>query len=111
VEALALFQKLENKDGLLAALESLGAAALAQGQRECAARLMGAVEALREGLGLPGGDWWRRPRERMQEAAWAASLKEAFAAAWVEGRSMPLEEAVRFALEGADRVDDRRTPT
>jgi hypothetical protein len=108
VEALGLFQARNDKEGLLTALESLGAAALAQGRKECAARLLGAVEALCEDLGpLQGAYWWRRnaavdPRERMGEAARAASLVQEFAAAWAEGRAMNLEEAVKYALEEAD---------
>lgn len=54
VEALALFQALEHPDGILAALEILAAAVLAQGQKERAARLLGAVEALRPALGRAG---------------------------------------------------------
>jgi dsDNA-binding SOS-regulon protein len=69
VEALGLFQARDDKEGLLAALESLAVAALAQERKEHAARLLGAVEALREALKLSGPDWWRRPRERMADAA------------------------------------------
>jgi hypothetical protein len=97
--ALALFQALGDKDGLLAGLESLAAAALVQKREERTARLMGAVEALRDALKLCGPDSWRRPKARMRDAVRAASLKEALAAAWAEGRAMSLEEAVRYALE------------
>jgi hypothetical protein len=45
VEALGLFHELGNQEGLLAALESIAVAALAQRRSEHAARLMGAVEA------------------------------------------------------------------
>jgi hypothetical protein len=103
--AVALFKQQENKDGLLAALESLALAALATGPdtREAggdyAARLLGAVEALREALALPGPDWWRRPGERIRETVRAAALEPECAAAWAEGRAMSLEQALARALE------------
>jgi hypothetical protein len=99
LEALGLFQEVENKAGLLAALESLALAALAQGKKEHAARLLGGVEALREALGLPAPHWWRRPRARMGEAVRAACLDQEFAAAWAEGQAMALDDAIQCALE------------
>jgi predicted ATPase/class 3 adenylate cyclase len=107
-EALWLFQQFENKAGTLAALESLAGAALLQGRKERAARLAGAVAAQREALGPLRPDWWLRPREwlrsreRIEEAVRAASLEREFAAAWVAGRGLSLDEAVAFALEGCD---------
>jgi hypothetical protein len=101
LEALGLFQELGNKEGLLIVLESLGAAALAEGRKEHAARLLGAVAALREALGLPAAPWWRGKRERISAAVRGASLEQAFATAWAAGGAMSLEEAVRYALEDA----------
>jgi tetratricopeptide (TPR) repeat protein len=63
-----------------------------------ALRLLGAAEAFCETLGLrpPVGE----PEEYMQTvtAGRAALGEAAFAAAWTEGRSMSLEEALAFAL-------------
>lgn len=42
--------------------------------------------------------------ERDVSAVRQALSGEAFAAAWAEGRAMPLEEAVRYALEEALRT-------
>jgi predicted ATPase/DNA-binding SARP family transcriptional activator len=98
VVALALFREKDDRDGILAALESMAMVALAQGRKERAARLIAATEALRETLGLPGRKWWLRPRERMAEAVRTASLDQELAAAWAKGRAMSLEEAIRFAL-------------
>jgi tetratricopeptide (TPR) repeat protein len=117
-EALALFQELGNREGLLAALESLAVAALPQGPATrrvparsvgyprsgwmggaYAARLLGCVEALREALGVPGTGGWRRPRERIGESVRAAALREEFGAAWTEGRTLSLQEAIRYALQ------------
>jgi tetratricopeptide (TPR) repeat protein len=103
LEALGLFQERNDKEGLLASLESLCVAALAQGRKERAARLMGAVDAQREAPGRSGPAWWRGPRERIGEAVRTASLEQAFVAAWAEGLALSLEEAVVFALrDGAD---------
>jgi hypothetical protein len=67
-----------------------------------ALRLLGAVEALREALGLSSGaTWWWRLRERMGEAVRAASLEQEFAAARAEGRAMSLGQAVEGALLNA----------
>jgi hypothetical protein len=96
---LRLFQELGHPAGMLAAVESIGGAALTQRQNERAARLLAAVEALREALSLPGPDWWRRPRERIGEAMRVVSLQEAFAAAWAAGRALSLDEAITYALD------------
>src|SRR5262249_24443761 len=74
MEALRLFQELGNAPDLRVVLESLAAVALAEGQKERAARLMGSAEALRLGW----WPWWRRPRERIEEAVRAASLERDF---------------------------------
>lgn len=100
LEALHLFREQDNQEALLAALESLAAAALSRAEEPHAARLMGAVEALREGMGQPGAIGWRRARQRIGEAAQAASLSRVFAAAWAEGRALPLESAIDHALAG-----------
>src|SRR5262249_23321490 len=98
LEALGLFQEAGNKEGQLIVLESLGVAALAEGRNEHAAQLLGAAAALREALELPAAPWWRHPRERIREAARAASLEQEFAAAWAAGRALSLDEAIEHAL-------------
>jgi predicted ATPase/DNA-binding SARP family transcriptional activator len=103
VEALGLFQALEHLGGTFAALETLSAAALAQERTDRAVQLMGAVEGLRETMGLPGPPyWWRDRRKQIEEAIRAVTRDPAFAAAWAEGRAMSLEQAVAYALEEGD---------
>jgi hypothetical protein len=99
LEALALFRELEDRLGMLAGLESLAAAALAQGRREEAARRMGAAVGLREALRVDGPGHWLPFRERIEAAVRAASLEREHAPAWAEGQALSLEEAVRYALE------------
>jgi hypothetical protein len=79
-------------------LEHLAAAAAEQAQRERAARLWGAAEALREAIGalLPTSE---RPEYDRRVAVARSTLgEEAFATAWAEGAAMSLERAVEFAL-------------
>lgn len=103
-EALALFQARDDKDGLLAGVESVAAALLAEGRLQSAARLLAAAEAQREALGPPGVPWWRRPHERIVAAMRAVCLEHEGASAWAEGRTMTLDQAVEHALtqEGSD---------
>jgi tetratricopeptide (TPR) repeat protein len=101
-EALELFRSGGNRDGQLAALESMAAAMLGQDQKEGAARLLAAVEAQRDAVGPPAAAWWRRPSERIVAVAQAARLHEEFEAAWAAGRAMSLAEATEDALERSD---------
>jgi DNA-binding CsgD family transcriptional regulator len=79
--------------GVCASLEGLAEIALACGEAERGARLSGAAEATRERLGavlVPR----RVPEAARRVAAARAALGEAaFAAAWVEGQELTLEEA------------------
>jgi hypothetical protein len=61
--------------------------------------LFGAEEALREAIGahLSPGD--RPDYDRNVAIACAAMSKEAFEAAWQEGRAMTLQQAIAYALE------------
>ena len=65
-----------------------------QGEPARAARLWGAAEALRETMGA--GIWpvERALYERSVAAARALFEERAFAAAWAEGRTMPLEQVL-----------------
>jgi hypothetical protein len=60
---------------------------------------MGAAVAQREALGVYGRDHWLPFRERIEAAVRAASLEQEYAAAWVQGRALSLEQAVCVALE------------
>src|SRR5262249_38941927 len=63
------------------------------------ARLFGAAEALREVIGIPlhAGEQGSHDHD----LHWLREVlgDEALAAGWAEGRAMPLEEAVAYALE------------
>jgi hypothetical protein len=77
---------------------ALAVAALTQGRKERAARLLGAM-AQHKAYELPDHHWWRRPRERIGAAVREASLQQECAAAWAEGQAMTLEDAIRYALQ------------
>jgi len=101
-EGLVIRHELGDKQGIAESLEALAGLAAAQEQYERAARLFGAVEALREAIGalLPPAD--RPDYDRSVEATRAGLGEEGFASAWAEGRSIPLDGAIREA-----RMDER----
>jgi predicted ATPase/DNA-binding XRE family transcriptional regulator len=85
--------------GIPACLEGLGAVAGARGETERAVRLFGATAVLREMVGYA-----REPVDQPGFERWVAPIRttlgeEAFAAAWAEGESMTLDDAVSEALE------------
>jgi hypothetical protein len=98
-ECLAIFRDLGQREGIIQGLGGLAVAVAAHGQPERAARLFGAAEGLREGIGAPLPRADRAKQDRSITAVRAALGEEAFAAAWAGGRAMSLEQAVAFALE------------
>jgi tetratricopeptide (TPR) repeat protein len=96
-EALALSCELSSKVGVAFCLEGIGAGLAVSGQADQAARLFGAASALRESIGAPLSPlnivWLeamiRPARQRLSESA--------FDAAWAEGRSWSMEQAIACA--------------
>ncbi|HEX6535840.1 MAG TPA: BTAD domain-containing putative transcriptional regulator [Gemmatimonadaceae bacterium] len=108
----ALRTDLEAGDGwgLALDLEGLVGLAVARGAPADAARLMGAVDALRERIAvvLPACD--RAERERLL-AIVRRELGREFDGAYREGRSLPLHEIVRAACDGAiEHTAEYRVP-
>jgi len=98
-ESLALHQAQDNRAGIAEGLAGLAAVAATEQQAEHAARLLGAVEALREHL---GGVLWPAERHEWERYVLATrvQLEDAtFEAAWAEGHAMSLEHAIAYALE------------
>ena len=79
-------------------LELLAAAASMQDEYERAAWLFGAAEALREAVGAFVLPLYRAEYDRGVAAARAGLDESTFAAMWSEGRAMPPEQAVEYAL-------------
>src|SRR5215203_6769811 len=88
---------------ILGAVHGLAGVALALGQAERAARLLGAVGAAREALGM-GQITQKHHGERITANTRAALDVADFEAAWSAGRMLTLEEAVAEALAIADVV-------
>jgi predicted ATPase/class 3 adenylate cyclase len=101
-ESLALFREVGDRHGLAWVLSNLAIVAQSRGAWAQAARLVGVVEALRETLGSSALSL--SPAERAAYEAAVATTRarlgdEAFAAAWAEGRALPLRQAIADALE------------
>jgi predicted ATPase/DNA-binding CsgD family transcriptional regulator len=69
-----------------------------QGQAEAAARLWGAAEALRESLNISLAPIEVSYYDPLMDAARSKVDPEAWEVAWAEGRAMPPEKAVEYAL-------------
>lgn len=102
-ESLALWQALGEKGNIAECLEGLAGVAAGQGQADRTARLGGAAEALRDTVGVPLSPADRARYEQHLAAARAHSDAATFAAAWVEGRTYTLEQAIAYAINRGDR--------
>jgi predicted ATPase/DNA-binding XRE family transcriptional regulator len=101
-ESLAMACQRRDQEEIGVCLAGLAGVVGARGQLEWAARLFGAVEAVRAS-NLELLDQANRIVYDRTIATVRAQLDEAtFAAAWAEGRAMSLEQAIGYALEGSD---------
>ena len=109
VESLALHRSLGNKAGMAESLAGVaGVLAQARGAGEPmadrrkvlqAAHLFGAADAVREAIKAPMWPAERADYERNLAAARAQLDDGDWQASWAEGRAMPLEQAIAYALE------------
>jgi predicted ATPase/transcriptional regulator with XRE-family HTH domain/Flp pilus assembly protein TadD len=103
-ESLSIHQATGDRSSVTTCLAGLAGVALARDQAIRAAVLLGAAEALSDAIGyqLP-------PADRLQYDRDAAAIRArlgdtAWTAAWAEGRGMPLERAIAYALSsGGER--------
>jgi hypothetical protein len=102
MESLATAHGLGDKLTALWCLEGLAAVAELEGRHDQAARLYGAAEAGRERLETPATLLERDIHEPHHAAVRAALGEPAFAAAWAEGRAMPSDQVIQYALEEDD---------
>ena len=108
-EVLVLAAEAGNETNVAYSLEGLAAAASSEGNLARATRLWGAAEALLEKIEAAAYIYAPDPsayqarvraaRARLDEAAWQT--------AWTEGRAMPLERAVEYALS---EVEEEHEP-
>ena len=97
-EALGLFRALGDRPGMAECLAGLAGVAAAEGRPERAGQLFGAAQGVLEAAGARMSATNRADYERNVATARALVGDEGFAAAWAEGRGMPLEQAVAYAL-------------
>lgn len=98
-ESLTIYQETGDKRGIASSLDGLAASRAVEGKAEQAALLLGAGEALRDLIGAPLLLSNRTRYERGVAMAQGQLDKAAFSTAWAKGRMMPLEQAIRYALE------------
>jgi DNA-binding CsgD family transcriptional regulator len=92
VESLALAQEMGSKWIIPFDLEGLAALLVTQGELRWTAQLWGAAEVLRERTSYPLPPVDRPSYERVVACARVQLGEQAFADAWQEGRTMPLEQ-------------------
>ncbi len=98
-ESLRMFQELGHRRGIARVLECLAANAAAQSNAVQALHLAGTSAALRQRLGAPIPPNERPRLEKALEFARRTLGNAAGTTAWMEGWSMPVEQAVREALD------------
>jgi DNA-binding NarL/FixJ family response regulator len=96
-ESIAIAEQMDDVHHNLGAVAGLAGVALALGQPERAARLLGAVEAMKEASGI------RRPSlapqsERITRQVQDQLTDPEFTAAWDEGRALRFADAIADAL-------------
>jgi hypothetical protein len=99
-QAARAFQQLgAHKRGLARVLEALARAAALEGRARRATRLAGAAAALRELIGAPLTAAEQRQVAASLEPVQAMLSAAERSAVWIEGWSLPTEQAVQYALD------------
>src|SRR5262249_55261196 len=97
-ESLDISRKLKHREGIAMGLVGFAGVAIAKGQQDRAARLLGATDVLLGTLGLRLDHPDQIEYNGCVEAARTALGDTAFATSRAEGRAMTLEQAVEYAL-------------
>jgi predicted ATPase len=97
-ESIKMFQQLGHKRGVARALECLAVSAAAQSNAEQSLHLAGAAAALRQRLGAPLTPAEQPRLDKALEFARRTLGHAAGLKAWMEGWALPVEQAVRQAL-------------
>jgi predicted ATPase/DNA-binding CsgD family transcriptional regulator/DNA-binding transcriptional regulator YiaG len=99
-DSLRLRREHRDKGGIAMSLEGLAWVASAVGHARRAARLLGAVERLRERCGYPLPVNWRNDHQRSVRAVSSRLGPAAFRAAWAAGRAISVDETMAELLDG-----------
>ena len=105
-EAISLFCDLGNKLGIAFSLEGVAAGFVVAGQVDRAVKLLGSARSLRKTIDAPLGGTHARSLEAIIQQARSALPDSVFAIAWTEGESMPMEQAIMYAIGLTDLIDD-----
>jgi predicted ATPase/DNA-binding XRE family transcriptional regulator len=108
-EGVTLSEQIGDQANLSYFLEGLAVVAGMRGEAEHSARLLGAAERLLEEAGASVYNYYKLDRslyERTTANVLSRLGEEGFEEAWAEGRAMPFEQTVEYALEG-----DKDSPT
>jgi hypothetical protein len=97
-ESLAITVEVRDPFASAIAIDGLAAVALDAGDRERAARLAGAAEALYERLGVRPDTWEQSLRDRTVAALSTTLDRATLEREWARGRAMTLHEAAAAAL-------------
>jgi predicted ATPase/DNA-binding NarL/FixJ family response regulator len=100
-QALTIWRDLHDLYNVAMIIEILAWPISAQGLAQRAARLLGAAEALRRVVGAVLIPVFQADHDRALTTAQAALGESVFAAVWAEGRAMPVQQAIEYALEVA----------
>jgi predicted ATPase/DNA-binding winged helix-turn-helix (wHTH) protein len=96
--SIKIFQELDHKRGIARLLECFACSAAVQFDAKRALRLAGAAAALRESLGAPLTPADRAKLESSLHRAQQALSGEAVEAAWLEGRTLTVDQAIEEVL-------------
>jgi len=99
-------QVIGDRRGIVLCLEILSEVAVAGGQLERAARLMGAVDALREAMGLHRPLDEAASYEEHMGTAREGLGDERFTHAWESGRETPTEDAIVYAMSESGLAEE-----
>jgi hypothetical protein len=97
--SLRLWRELSNRLGIASSLEGWAEVALAQDRPARVARLCAVAASLREAIGSPLWPVEQARYDRTVAVARAQVDETAFAAAWEEGRALPLEQIIGEVLD------------
>jgi predicted ATPase len=97
-QGLILYRTLGDKKRIAESMEAFARLAATEGQSIRAARLWGASEELRAAIGVPVPPYQRPRMERPMIAAREAVGEDRFGAAWTQGRTLSMEQAIEYAL-------------
>jgi predicted ATPase/class 3 adenylate cyclase len=98
-ESLSLFQEQGDRKGVAECLAGLAGVLTVRGKAKQAAALFGAAEAVREALGVVLWPANQIAHDQNVAAARTQMGEDTFDHAWVEGKAMSTEDAVKVALE------------